>query len=102
MSIKISPLTYIFLIGIKAFMNLIPTREVADRLGVTIKRVQAMIRDGRLPAQKIGRDYVIKESDLALVADRKPGRPKKEVEEDKQVRTGSVKKSAAKKAKGGK
>jgi len=36
-----------------------------------------MIRDGRLPAEKLGRDYVIKEQDLKLVADRKPGRPAK-------------------------
>jgi excisionase family DNA binding protein len=48
------------------------------RLGVTIQRVQAMIRDGRLPASKLGRDYVIKEQDLKLVANRKPGRPRKQ------------------------
>ncbi len=58
-------------------MELLTTAEVAIRLGVTIKRVQAMIRDGRLPAEKLGRDYVIREQDLKLVADRKPGRPKK-------------------------
>jgi hypothetical protein len=34
-----------------------------------------MIRDERLPAQKMGRDWFIKEKDLALVANRKPGRP---------------------------
>jgi excisionase family DNA binding protein len=59
-------------------MKLLTTTEVAARLGVTIKRVQAMIRDGRLPAEKMGRDYFIKEDDLKLVEDRKPGRPKKE------------------------
>lgn len=58
-------------------MNLLTTGEVAARLGVTMKRVQAMIRDGRLPAEKKGRDYFIKEDDLKLVADRKPGRPRK-------------------------
>lgn len=58
-------------------MSLLTTNEVAGRLGVTMKRVQAMIRDGRLPAEKLGRDYVIKEQDLKLVADRKPGRPPK-------------------------
>ena len=58
-------------------MNLLTTSEVAARLGVTMKRVQAMIRDGRLPAEKRGRDYFIKEDDLKLVADRKPGRPRK-------------------------
>jgi excisionase family DNA binding protein len=59
-------------------MNLLTTKEVSARLGVTIQRVQAMIRDGRLPASKLGRDYVIKEQDLRLVADRKPGRPRKQ------------------------
>jgi excisionase family DNA binding protein len=59
-------------------MNLLTTKEVSARLGVTIQRVQAMIRDGRLPASKFGRDYVIKEQDLKLVADRKPGRPRKQ------------------------
>jgi excisionase family DNA binding protein len=60
-------------------MNLLTTKEVSARLGVTIQRVQAMIRDGRLPASKLGRDYVIKEQDLRLVANRKPGRPRKQV-----------------------
>lgn len=56
-------------------MSLITTGEAAERLGVTIRRIQALITDGRLPAQKIGRDYLIKEDDLKLVEDRKPGRP---------------------------
>jgi excisionase family DNA binding protein len=69
-------------------MNLLTTSEVAARLGVTMKRVQAMIRDGRLPAEKRGRDYFINEDDLKLVADRKPGRPRKAQAEKtpKQVR----------------
>jgi excisionase family DNA binding protein len=59
----------------KRSMNLLTTEESAERLGVTKRRVQAMIRDGRLPAEKMGRDWFIREEDLALVADRKPGRP---------------------------
>ncbi len=58
--------------------KLLSTNDVAERLGVTIARVQALIWDERLPAMKIGRTYIIKESDLALVSDRKAGRPKKE------------------------
>lgn len=58
-------------------MHLLTTKETADKLGVSIRRVQAMITDGVLPATKLGRDYVIKESDLKLVEDRKPGRPPK-------------------------
>ena len=58
-------------------MSLITTPEAAERLGVTVTRVQQMIVAGRLPAEKMGRDYFIKEEDLKLIADRKPGRPPK-------------------------
>ncbi len=56
-------------------MNLLTTKEASEKLGVSVRRVQAMITDGSLPATKLGRDYVIKETDLELVKDRKPGRP---------------------------
>jgi excisionase family DNA binding protein len=52
------------------------TKEVAEKLGVTVGRVRQMIADGQLPSQKIGRDNFIKESDLALVENRQVGRPK--------------------------
>jgi len=58
-------------------MNLINTSQAAEVLGVSERRVRALIADERLPAQRVGRDYVINEEDLALVADRKPGRPSK-------------------------
>lgn len=58
-------------------MKLLTTKEVAEKLGVSIRRIQAMITDKSLPATKLGRDYVIKESDLSLVENRKVGRPKK-------------------------
>jgi excisionase family DNA binding protein len=58
-------------------MGLISTSEAAERLGVHITRVQVLIREGRLPAQKIGRTYVIDEDNLKLVEDRKVGRPPK-------------------------
>jgi len=74
---------------------MLTTQEVAEQLDITRPRVHALIQAGRLPAVKMGRDYFIKESDLALVADRKPGRPKKETEENK-AQTSSVKKRAAK------
>lgn len=57
--------------------KLLSTPEAAERLGVTVARVQHLIWAGRLPAQKVGRDYVIREEDLKLVEDRKPGRPPK-------------------------
>jgi excisionase family DNA binding protein len=60
-------------------MKLLSTSEAADKLGVTVGRVQQLIWDGLLPAQKVGRDYVINEDDLKLVENRrKVGRPPKD------------------------
>ena len=56
-------------------MNVLTTKEAAERLGVTSVRVCAMITAGRLPAARFGRAYMIREGDLKLVANRKPGRP---------------------------
>jgi excisionase family DNA binding protein len=52
------------------------TKEVSEKLGVSVGRVRQMVADGQLPATKIGRDNFVKESDLELVKDRKAGRPK--------------------------
>jgi excisionase family DNA binding protein len=62
-------------------MKLLTTKEAALKLGVSVLRVQQLIWDGRLPAEKMGRDYFIKEEDLKLVEDRKPGRPRKPQDE---------------------
>ncbi len=56
-------------------MTMLTTREAAERLGVTMKRVQAMIRDDRLPAQKVGRDYIIQALDVERLERRPAGRP---------------------------
>lgn len=80
--------------------NLLTTKEVSEKLGVTMPRVHALIQAGRLPAEKFGRDYVIKESDLALVAERKAGRPKKESEANgatAAAASGPTKKASARK-----
>lgn len=53
------------------------TKEVAEKLGVSVGRVQQFIAEGRLPATKIGQTNLVKESDLKLVEDRKTGRPSK-------------------------
>lgn len=58
--------------------KLLSVKGCAEVLGVNRQRVQTLISQGRLPAQKIGNSYVIKESDLELVKHRKPGRPKKQ------------------------
>ncbi len=54
------------------------TQEAAVKLGVSVRRVVALINSGDLPSNRIGRSHVIKESDLKLVEDRKTGRPAKE------------------------
>lgn len=53
------------------------THEAARILGVTPERVIALIKAKRLPAEKVSGVWIIKESDLELVKDRKPGRPRK-------------------------
>jgi excisionase family DNA binding protein len=59
-------------------MRLLTTRQAAERLGISIPRIHQLINEGRLPAEKVGRDYVIREEDLKLAKDRpKPGRPPK-------------------------
>jgi excisionase family DNA binding protein len=53
------------------------THEAAKALGVSVRRVQAMIKSGRLPAQKVGRDWWITAEDVEKLKDRKVGRPRK-------------------------
>jgi excisionase family DNA binding protein len=57
-------------------MNRITAADAARKLGVTRTRVNQLIRSGRLPAEKVGMQYLIKPADLAKVKDRKPGRPR--------------------------
>ncbi len=57
--------------------RMLTTPEVAERLGVTTRRVLALIQAGRLPSRQYGRDHLVKESDLTLVENRQPGRPPK-------------------------
>jgi excisionase family DNA binding protein len=54
------------------------TRQAAEKLKVSIGRVQQLVASGRLPSVKIGRDRFILEKDLEIVSDRKrTGRPAK-------------------------
>ncbi len=57
--------------------ELLDTKQAGKRLGISPLRVRQLISNGRLPATKFGRDWMIKEKDLVKVQDRKPGRPKK-------------------------
>jgi len=57
-------------------MALLGTRQAAERLKVTPRRIAAMIVQGKLPAEKVGGSWVIRESDLEKVRNRRVGYPK--------------------------
>lgn len=58
--------------------EILSVQETADKLGLSRIRVNQLIDEGKLPAKKVGRSYVIKASDLRLVENRqKAGRPPK-------------------------
>ena len=57
--------------------DLITSKEASEELGVSVRRVLALIKAEKLPAHKLGRDWVIRRSDLDLLRGRKPGRPPK-------------------------
>ena len=71
--------------------KMLTTPQVAERLGVSTRRVLALIHAGRLPSQQFGRDHLVKESDLKLVEDRKTGRPRKEQTEKASKQAGKKK-----------
>ena len=54
------------------------TTEAAQALGVSLRRVQAMVKAGRLIAVKRGRDWVISDKSVRAYQQtaRQPGRPK--------------------------
>lgn len=62
-------------------MAILTSAQAAERLGVSVRRVQQLVKDGRLPADLFGGSLMIKEEDLKLVEDRKVGRPPKAKDE---------------------
>lgn len=64
--------------SIKRSMRLLTTNEAAEKLGISARRVRALITAGTLKAHQLGREYAIEEGALAHVTVyRKPGRPPK-------------------------
>jgi excisionase family DNA binding protein len=63
-------------------MAILTAAQAAERLGVSARRVQQLVKDGRLPAEQFGGALMIKEEDLKLVENRKVGRPRG-VQDDK-------------------
>jgi excisionase family DNA binding protein len=64
-------------------MGVLSTAEAAARLSISVRRVQQLVKSGRLPAKVFGGSLMIDEKDLKLVSERKPGRPKKQASRKK-------------------
>jgi len=59
-------------------VELLTTKQAAERLGVSERRIRAMIKEGKLRAHQLGREYAIEETALKGVRTYgKPGRPPK-------------------------
>lgn len=67
-------------------MNHLTTQEAGKILGVTPQRVLALIRAGRLPAIKVGRDWLIARKDLATFEKRPQGNYKLTAEQIREIR----------------
>jgi excisionase family DNA binding protein len=57
-------------------MKLLTTQQTAKLLGITPRRVVALVHAGRLPSQRIGKMHLIDPVDLLPVLERPPGRKK--------------------------
>jgi len=64
-------------------MEPLTSAEAAKRLKVSVRRVQQLVKSGRLPAKVFGGALMIQVEDLKLVGVRKPGRPRKCTEPNK-------------------
>jgi excisionase family DNA binding protein len=59
-------------------MKELTTIEAAEKLNISVRQVQTLIKQEKLPATKKGRDYFVLEIDVENLPERKKtGRPKK-------------------------
>jgi excisionase family DNA binding protein len=61
-------------------MKFISTKEAARIIGVSQRRVQQFVTQGRLQAHKVAGVWLVNQDDLDKVKNRKNGRPKKEAD----------------------
>jgi excisionase family DNA binding protein len=63
----------------KSLDRFLTTAEAARRLAISERRVRILIEEGRLPARKLGHQWIIHPDDLERdeVKNRRPGRPPK-------------------------
>jgi excisionase family DNA binding protein len=66
-------------LNLRPSIELLTTEQVAAELGVSRRRVQALITAGRLPATRYGHVLLVHRRHLTGVRDRKPGRPRTSV-----------------------
>jgi excisionase family DNA binding protein len=57
--------------------KLMSVADVAERLNLSVQRVKQLIYNEQLLAEKVGNQWIIRESDLKDVEDRPTGRPRK-------------------------
>jgi len=67
-------------------MDHLTTQQASDVLGVTPQRVLALIHSGRLPAVKLGRDWLIAMRDLEKFEKRPQGNYKLTADQIRQIR----------------
>lgn len=81
-------------------MELLSAEQAASRLGVSVARVKQLLAEGKIQAQKVGKQWIIQDSALASVTIYgKPGRPSKEKADKahQAVKTSAAKKTGVKK-----
>jgi len=54
--------------------KMLSTAEAAEILGISVKRVQQLCKAGRIPAKRIGRDWVVLKAEYTRLW---AGRPRK-------------------------
>jgi len=59
-------------------MGLLTTVEAGKRLGISARRVRALLREGRMKAIKIGNTWIVEEADLVYERKRRGRWPKGE------------------------
>lgn len=72
-------------------MKYLTTREVSERLGVSRPRILVLIQSGRMPAQKVGRDWLIDPAALARFKNRPQGNYKLSLEQIAEIKNQFIK-----------
>lgn len=63
-------------------MEYLTTKEAAERLGLSVRQVQTLIKQGDLPATKFGHAWKIKRKDVDTFQRRPVGRRRKKTDHD--------------------